>query len=88
MTLYDKLLNLPLLQGLSYDDLSDVVAHSKFNFIKRGRDETIVAEGAPASHLIFVLRGSVMVSHRAADGSYSGHAQKILRAGCGFEDII
>lgn len=71
MTLYDKLLNLPLLQGLSYDDLSDVVAHSKFNFIKRGRDETIVAEGAPASHLIFVLRGSVMVSHRAADGSYS-----------------
>ena len=71
MTLYDKLLNLPLLQGLSCDDLSDVVAHSKFNFIKRGRDETIVAEGAPASHLIFVLRGSVMVSHRAADGSYS-----------------
>ena len=71
MTLYDKLLNLPLLQGLSYDDLRDVVAHSKFNFIKRGSDETIVAEGAPASHLIFVLRGSVMVSHRAADGSYS-----------------
>lgn len=71
MTLYDKLLNLPLLQGLSYDDLSDIVAHSKFNFIKRGRDETIVAEGAPASHLIFVLRGSVMVSHRASDGSYS-----------------
>ncbi len=24
----------------------------------------------------------------AADGSYSGQAQKILRAGCGFEDII
>lgn len=71
MTLYDQILNLPLFQGLSHDDLSDIVSHTKFGFSKAAAGTEIVREGMPCGHLRFLLSGTVSVQSHADDNSYS-----------------
>ena len=34
MTLYDQILSLPMFQGLSREDLDNIVTHTKFDFSK------------------------------------------------------
>lgn len=43
--LYDKLLQFSLFQGMSQNELMQVVAHTKFNFVKKEAGKTIVKEG-------------------------------------------
>lgn len=71
MTLYDQILNLPLFQGLSHDDLSDIVSHTKFDFLKVKAGSIIVRENTPCTHLRFLLSGSVCMHSHADDNSYS-----------------
>ena len=43
--LYDKLLEFPLFQGMSQNELMQVVAHTKFNFLKIETGKKIVKDG-------------------------------------------
>lgn len=71
MTLYDQILNLPLFQGLSHDDLSNIVAHTKFDFTKVPAGSVIVKEGEPCKFLRFMLSGTAVVNSHADDNSFS-----------------
>lgn len=62
MQLYDKLLGLPLFQGMSSSDLQNVVAHAKIGFLKHNRNQVIVAADMPCKNLIFLLDGDVEVT--------------------------
>lgn len=67
---FEKLLELPLFQGMSRNDLNQVVAHTKFGFLKIARNKTIVNEGDVCQHIYFLTSGSAKVESRADDGSY------------------
>lgn len=71
MTLYEQILSLPLFQGLSHDDLSDIVAHTKFDFTKIEAGKNIVEEGMPCKYLRFILSGTATLLSHADDNSYS-----------------
>ena len=43
--LYDKLLQLPLFQGMSHDDLTLVVGHTKIGFHKLSAGRLLVKDG-------------------------------------------
>lgn len=71
MQLYDKLLGLPLFQGLSSGDLQDIVTKVKFGFYKYNRGAVLADEGSPCGGLIFVLDGEVEMKSTSADYSFS-----------------
>ena len=71
MTLYDQILSLPMFQGLSREDLDNIVTHTKFDFSKVEPGLDIVRENTPCTHLRFLLSGTVVIHSRAVDNSYS-----------------
>lgn len=67
----NRLLELPLFQGISNADLSEIVGHTRFDFRKVATGKTIVAEGEACNGLYFVLDGTILATVRADDGSYT-----------------
>lgn len=78
MTLYEQILSLPLFQGLSHDDLSNIVAHTKFDFTKVDAGSVIIRENSPCTHLQFLLNGTAVVRSHADDNSY--HVEEDISA--------
>lgn len=67
----DRLLELPLFQGISTADLSEIAGHTRFGFIKLAAGRTIVSEGDLCDALRFVINGTFIATVRADDGSYT-----------------
>lgn len=70
LQLFDQLLQFPLFQGMSRDDLSRVAGHTRFGFVKHPARQTVVRVGAPVNSLLFLLSGELQVETRSADGMY------------------
>ena len=68
--LYDKLLELPLFQGMSRNDLNEVIAHTKFGFLKYARNKIVAQENMPCTHLLFLLSGQLNVACQSDNNSY------------------
>jgi len=71
LQLYDQLLQFPLFQGMSRDDLSLIAGHAKLDFQKLAQRTVICREGDVCNHLCFLLSGTVSLDTRSDDGSYS-----------------
>ena len=66
----NRLLELPLFQGISTADLSEIAGHTRFGFTKLSAGKTIVSEGEQCDTLRFVTDGTFTATVRADDGSY------------------
>ena len=66
----NRLLELPLFQGISTADLSEIAGHTRFGFTKLAAGKTIVSEGEQCDALRFVTDGTFTATVRADDGSY------------------
>ena len=71
LKIYDQLLQFPLFQGMSHDDLEIVAGYTRFGFMKVSAGKRIVASGDPCTQLRFVISGSVSVECHADDGRFS-----------------
>lgn len=71
LQLYDKLLQFPLFQGMSSDDLQLVAGHTRFGFDKVKAGTIVVADGAAATHLHFLISGMLRVTTTSFDHAYS-----------------
>ena len=69
--LYDKLLALPLFQGLSRDDLSRIVEQTPFEFKVFKVQDIIVKEDTPCDNMVFLLDGMVEATAWSDDRQYS-----------------
>jgi len=69
--LFEKLLLLPLFQGLSHSELDAIVAGTKFAFAKTEAHHYALHAGQVCDALWFLIRGSMVAVTRANDGSYS-----------------
>lgn len=68
---HDQLLQFPLFQGMSRDDLSQVAGHTRFDFVKFGVGHQIFKEDDACTRLCFLLSGTLQVEAHAHDHSYS-----------------
>lgn len=68
--MYDILLSLPLFQGMSRSDLSEILAHVPLEFVKCGAGDYVVREAELCDRLIFLLDGEVRVSEWSASHGY------------------
>lgn len=68
---YERLSQFILFQGLSDDDLNEIVAHTKLGFHKFSAGQTIASEGDASGGLYFLTRGKLEVTTTAPDHGYS-----------------
>lgn len=71
LQIYEKLLQFPLFQGMSRDDLEIVAGHTRFGFVKYAAGRQIVHVGDACSHLYFLINGTVRVESFGDEHRYS-----------------
>lgn len=77
LQLLDKLLQFPLFQGMSRDDLEIVAGHTRFGFLKQSAGKSIAKSGDACTQLHFLINGSIKVRTYADDYSYSVEEQMV-----------
>lgn len=70
-TMFDTLLQLPLFQGLTQEDLTSILGKVKLHFDRHKPGETLLKRGMPCNQLLFVLKGEISAYTPAADGTYA-----------------
>ena len=60
--MFDTLLQLPLFQGLAYEDLTSILGKVKLHFTKHKAGEIILEANSPCDRLLFILKGEVAAS--------------------------
>lgn len=70
LQIFDQLLQFPLFQGMSRDNLAQVAGHTKFGFMKCVTEQTIVKEYDTCNQLFFLLSGLLNVETHSDDRSY------------------
>lgn len=71
LQLYDKLLQFTLFQGISHGDLMQMVAHTKFGFLKFPPGKRIFRNGDRCDRLYFLINGCLRAETVSDDGTYS-----------------
>lgn len=69
--LHERLLELPLFQGMSKNDLEEVVASTKFNNLSYSKGKIVVNENDVCDKLFFLVKGSIYAIGNADDRGYS-----------------
>ena len=63
--MFDKLLHLPLFQGVSHERLSETVEKVPFHFLKFKRGEKIIDRGDQCTHVRFIISGKVKLTYES-----------------------
>ena len=71
LQIYDRLLQFPLFQGMSRDDLEIVAGHTRFGFLKVSAGRQIIYAGDPCTHLYFLINGTLKIETYSDDSRYS-----------------
>lgn len=78
LQIFDKLLQFPLFQGMSRDDLEIVAGHIRFGFLKLNASKTVMKSGDNCHQLYFLINGSLKVCSFADDYGY--HVEEQISA--------
>ena len=70
LQLYDKLLQFPLFQGMSRDDLEIIAGHTRFGFERVGAGRCVAEEGAPCTCIHLLLNGTLRIETFSDDHRY------------------
>jgi len=71
LKIFDQLLQFPLFQGMSRDDLEIIAGHIRFGFVKVAAGRQVVAAGDACQLLYFLINGSVKAETSSEDYGYT-----------------
>ena len=71
LQIYDQLLQFPLFQGMTTQEVSDVMSHVRLDFVNYHRGDEIVMQGESCKKLIYIISGEVMAEHKNADQQFT-----------------
>ena len=69
--LYHKLQEFPLFLGMMQKDITELVAHTRFGFIKEEAYKTIVEADSPCDSIIMLVNGQIESITASADKSFT-----------------
>ena len=69
--MFERLLQRPLFQGMTTQEVSDVMSHVRLDFVNYHRGDEIVMQGESCKKLIYIISGEVMAEHKNADHSFT-----------------
>lgn len=75
LQIYDKLLQFPLFQGMSRDDLEIVAGHIRFGFQKVPAGRQVISVGDACTHLYFLINGTLRIETFGGEGCYTVEEQ-------------
>lgn len=58
-SMYNNLLQIPIFQGISTTDLTEILEKVKIHFKKVSKGETFIKEGDKCENIVFVINGSI-----------------------------
>lgn len=70
-SIYDTLMSLPLINGVSPDRLNKIVSSTPLHFLKYLDGQTVIEAGESMTHLSFLINGSVRVTTSNETGRFS-----------------
>ena len=70
LQIYDRLLQFPLFQGMSRDDLEIVAGHTRFGFMKVAAGRQVIHAGDPCTHLYFLINGTLKIESFGDENRY------------------
>ena len=71
LKIFDQLLQFPLFQGMSRDDLEIIAGHIRFGFVKIPAGRPVVEVGDACQQLYFLINGSLKVETSSEDYGYT-----------------
>ena len=71
LKIFDQLLQFPLFQGMSRDDLEIIAGHIRFGFVKIPAGRTVAEVGDACQQLYFLINGSLKVETSSEDYGYT-----------------
>lgn len=77
-SMYEILMRLPLFNGISHEQMSDIIGRHKFHFLKYEEGEPIVRAGDECTHLKSIVSGEGRMTVTNADGRF--RVSQTLRA--------
>ena len=69
--LHNRLLELPLFQGMSRNDISEAISEIKFIPLSYSRNKVVINEGDLCDKLYFQLEGTMISVYFSDDKAYS-----------------
>ena len=69
--MFERLLQLPLFQGLTVQDISEVMSHVRLNFANYQAGDELVMQGETCRQLIYIINGSMMAEYRDPNGRFT-----------------
>ncbi len=70
LTMFERLQSLPLFQGLTIRELSEIVEWMKLDFHRLAEGSLLVAQGDRCDTLIYVMNGTVGAEHQDSQSRY------------------
>lgn len=71
LKIFDQLLQFPLFQGMSRDDLEIIAGHIRFDFVKIPAGRPVAEVGDACQQLYFLINGSLKVETSSEDYGYT-----------------
>ena len=71
LKIFDQLLQFPLFQGMSRDDLEIIAGHIRFGFVKIPAGRPVAEVGDACQQLYFLINGSLKVETSSEDYGYT-----------------
>lgn len=69
--MFERLLTLPLFQGMTLKELSDVLAFVRLDFVNYQKGDEIVCQGDPCKNLLCIINGDVKTRYREENGLFT-----------------
>jgi len=70
LTMFQRLQELPLFQGLNMDDMNEIVTKVRLDFQQQSEEDTIVLQTSYCKKLIFILKGTARVEYIDPDNRF------------------
>jgi CRP-like cAMP-binding protein len=71
LTMFERLLQLPLFQGMTQQEVSDVMSHVRLDFVNYHQGDEIVIQGESCRKLIYIISGEVTAEHHNIDQHFT-----------------
>lgn len=71
LTMFERLLQLPLFQGLTTQEVSDVMSHVRLNFVNYHAGDEVVLQGDTCRNLIYIITGELKAEYHDEKGRFT-----------------
>ncbi len=70
LTMFERLLQLPLFQGLTQQEISDAMSHVRLDFANYHRGDEVVMQDDVCRTLVYIISGEMMAEYRDPKGRF------------------